>query len=68
MYMFLFFLIIFLLILIKFFIINGKKCKFSPNLEGKICVITGANTGIGFYTAKRITELDATVIFACRNQ
>lgn len=36
-------LLIIILILLKIYYINGKKCNFSPNLEGKIVIITGSN-------------------------
>lgn len=59
--------IILALYLIKHFYIAGKRCTFSPNLDGKVCIITGANQGIGYYTAKRLGELGAVVVLACRN-
>lgn len=56
------------LIWLKISIINGRKCQFSPNLDGKVAIITGGNAGIGYYTALKLGELGATVILACRNQ
>jgi len=38
-----------------------------PNLYGKIAIITGSNSGIGFETAKILAKKEATVILACRN-
>ncbi|MFD0730165.1 oxidoreductase [Planotetraspora mira] len=38
-----------------------------PGQRGRTAVITGANTGIGFETAKLLAEHGATVILACRN-
>ena len=38
-----------------------------PNLNGKIAIITGANSGIGFYSALELARAGATVILACRN-
>lgn len=26
---------------------NGARCKYSPNITGKLVLITGCNTGIG---------------------
>jgi len=38
------------------------------NMNGKICIITGANSGIGKATALGLAEMDATVVMVCRNQ
>mgnify|MGYP001391717446 CR=1 FL=1 len=37
-----------------------------PNLEGKTVLITGSNSGLGYYTAKALAEKNAHVILACR--
>ncbi len=37
-------------------------------MNGKICMITGANSGIGKATALGLAEMDATVVMVCRNQ
>lgn len=37
------------------------------DLAGKVAVITGANTGIGFETARSLALHGCTVVFACRN-
>jgi NAD(P)-dependent dehydrogenase (short-subunit alcohol dehydrogenase family) len=37
-----------------------------PNQEGKIAIVTGSNTGIGFDTARMLAENDAKVILAVR--
>ena len=36
-------------------------------MKGKVCVITGANRGIGKATAEALAQLGATVILACRD-
>ncbi len=38
-----------------------------PDLDGKIAIVTGANSGIGFETAAELAGHGATVIMACRN-
>jgi NAD(P)-dependent dehydrogenase (short-subunit alcohol dehydrogenase family) len=37
-------------------------------MNGKICLITGANAGIGKVTTQRLAEMGATVVMVCRNQ
>lgn len=37
------------------------------NLQGKIVLITGANSGLGFYAAKQLAYRGAHVLMACRN-
>jgi retinol dehydrogenase-14 len=37
-------------------------------MDGKICMVTGANTGIGFYTALEIARLGGAVIIIGRNR
>jgi NAD(P)-dependent dehydrogenase (short-subunit alcohol dehydrogenase family) len=39
-----------------------------PDLQGKVVVITGANDGIGFESAREFARKGALVVFACRNQ
>jgi NAD(P)-dependent dehydrogenase (short-subunit alcohol dehydrogenase family) len=38
-----------------------------PDLTGHVAVITGANTGIGFETARALAAHGATVVLACRD-
>jgi NAD(P)-dependent dehydrogenase (short-subunit alcohol dehydrogenase family) len=38
-----------------------------PSLEGKIAIVTGANSGLGLYTSIGLAEAGATVIMACRD-
>ena len=37
-------------------------------MSGKVAVITGGNTGIGYATAKALAMLGAHVIIACRSE
>jgi len=37
-------------------------------IKGKTCLITGANTGIGKETARKIAALEASVVMVCRSQ
>lgn len=38
-----------------------------PDLTGKVAVVTGANSGIGFHTALELSRHGATVVLACRD-
>lgn len=41
--------------------------KDEPSLHGRIALITGANSGIGYETALALAKKDATVVMACRD-
>jgi NAD(P)-dependent dehydrogenase (short-subunit alcohol dehydrogenase family) len=40
----------------------------STTMQGKICLVTGANSGVGKATALGLAHMGATVVMACRNQ
>ncbi|CAE7103717.1 unnamed protein product [Rhizoctonia solani] len=40
----------------------------SPDLYGKVAIVTGANSGVGLETAKSLAGMGARVILACRNE
>jgi NAD(P)-dependent dehydrogenase (short-subunit alcohol dehydrogenase family) len=45
----------------------GFTTKDVPNMAGKVALITGANTGLGFEAAKVLAANNAQVIIGCRN-
>ena len=46
---------------------QGPKCLSKKRLDGKVVVITGANTGIGKVCAKELSRRGAKVIMLCRS-
>ena len=38
------------------------------DLNGKVAIVTGGNTGIGYETAKAIAFMGAHTIIACRSE
>ncbi len=49
------------------FYFSGAVCKSKNRLDGKVSIITGSNTGIGFETALDFAKRGARVIMACRD-
>lgn len=39
-----------------------------PDLKGKLALVTGANSGLGFYTARELARKGAQVVLACRSR
>jgi len=43
------------------------KVDLMTSQEGKVVIVTGANSGLGYFTSKGLAENGAEVIMACRN-
>lgn len=39
-----------------------------PSQQGRLAIITGANSGIGYHAARHLARAGASVVLACRNQ
>ena len=46
--------------------VRGPAAR-GADMSGKVCMVTGANTGIGFETARALAALGASVVLACRS-
>jgi NAD(P)-dependent dehydrogenase (short-subunit alcohol dehydrogenase family) len=52
------------------FIANARMAQKTTNacLDGKVCVLTGATSGVGYQAAKRLAEGGAHLVLVCRNK
>jgi NAD(P)-dependent dehydrogenase (short-subunit alcohol dehydrogenase family) len=46
---------------------RGWNTEEMPDQEGKVVVVTGANSGLGFEVSKKFAEKNAGVVMACRS-
>jgi NAD(P)-dependent dehydrogenase (short-subunit alcohol dehydrogenase family) len=51
------------------FIENARKPQknTTARLDGQVCVITGATSGVGYQTVKRLAQAGANLVLVCRN-
>jgi NAD(P)-dependent dehydrogenase (short-subunit alcohol dehydrogenase family) len=51
------------------FIVNDRKPVKTTDarMDGKLCVITGATSGVGYEAAKRLAQGGADLVLVCRN-
>jgi len=51
------------------FIENARKPQntTTARLDGQVCVITGATSGVGYVTAKQLAQAGAHLVLVCRN-
>jgi len=45
-----------------------KQYTTDVSMKGKVCIITGANSGVGFETALQLARHDAHVVMVCRDK
>jgi NAD(P)-dependent dehydrogenase (short-subunit alcohol dehydrogenase family) len=52
------------------FIANARKMQNTTDarLDGRLCIITGATSGVGYQAARRLAQGGAHVVMVCRNR
>ena len=52
------------------FIANARMVQKTTDvrMDGRVCVITGATSGVGYQAAKRLAQGGARVVTVCRNR
>jgi len=40
----------------------------AARMDGKVCVVTGATSGVGYQTARRLAQGGANIVMVCRNE
>ncbi|XP_026758550.1 retinol dehydrogenase 12-like [Galleria mellonella] len=66
MMLFLILILLFYIAVLLYFKVSLGICKCSKHLVGKVVIVTGANTGIGYEVAKDMAHRGARVILACK--
>ena len=51
------------------FMANALKPQKTTNarMDGKVCIITGATSGVGYQAARRLAQAGAEIVLVCRN-
>ncbi|XP_063361317.1 retinol dehydrogenase 14-like [Cydia amplana] len=62
------FVLVIILVTKLFVLISKTSCESKLPMTGKVIIVTGANSGLGFETAKDLAKRGGRVIMACRNE
>jgi NAD(P)-dependent dehydrogenase (short-subunit alcohol dehydrogenase family) len=49
------------------FLLHAVKKGCMVDMKGKLCIVTGANSGIGYHTTKGLATMNATVVMVVRD-